>query len=58
MKAIEMIKDAVEEKTECECDHLWVVNEVYEYPADSTGKTHRLANYVCQHCGKSEIRHI
>ena len=60
MKAIEMIKDAIEEKTECECecDHQWVVKEVYECGSDSLGKARRLANYVCTHCGKMEFRHI
>lgn len=34
MKAIEMIKNAVEEdaECECECDHQWVVKEVYDCP--------------------------
>lgn len=59
MKAIEMIKNAVEEdaECECECDHLWIAKEVYECAPDSLGKHRRLVNYVCTHCGKMEFRH-
>lgn len=55
MKAIEMIKDAVEEKTEyeCKCDHEWEAKEVFEYVSD---KPKRCIKYVCAYCNATEFR--
>lgn len=63
MKAIEMIKNAIEEdaepiaEAECDCDHKWKVVEVWEYmpnPFESKQRGH----FVCELCGKSEVRDI
>lgn len=55
MKAIQMIKDAIEEETEdeCCCDHQWKADAVFEYDGNN-----RLAKYVCVHCGETEYRKV
>lgn len=58
MKAIQMIKDAIEEETECKCDHKWEAIEVFEYAPDECGKPNRCAKYVCKYCGETEFRKV
>lgn len=50
MKAIKMIKDAVEEETGCECNHDWEVKRVLEC-CDCT-------EYVCKLCGETAYRKL
>lgn len=67
MKAIDMIKNAIEEDTEpitetksedkCDCDHKWEFRERYEF-VDSFGKPIRRAKYRCEYCGKFDVRDI
>lgn len=63
MKAIKMIKDAVEEdaefiaEAECDCDHKWELVETWEHmpnPFESVRRGH----FVCKLCGKSDVRNI
>lgn len=58
MKAIEMIKNAIEEDAEakCECNHKWEAREVFECATDEFGKPNRCAKYVCAYCGETEFR--
>ena len=60
MKAIEMIKNAVEEETSCECacDHQWEAKEMYQCEPDNDGKPSCLVKYVCVHCGETEYRRV
>ena len=55
MKAIEMIKNAVEEDAEskCGCDHKWEAREVFNYDDNNC-----LARYVCVNCGETEYRKL
>jgi hypothetical protein len=61
MKAIDMIKNAIEEDTEpvaepkCECDHKWEIKEVSEY-YDFDSDYKRCVKYVCANCGAIDIR--
>lgn len=68
MKAIDMIKNAIEEdaepvkenhetETKCDCDHEWEFRERYEF-VDSLGNPIRRAKYRCAYCGKFEVRDI
>ena len=58
MKAIDMIKNAIEEETESECNcnnklscvHEWECKEVFEYPHNDKGIPNRRAMYVCRYC--------
>ena len=54
MKAIEMIKDAVEEKSECGCDHQYETKELYQCEFNNDGTPSCLAKRVCVHCGETE----
>lgn len=58
MKAIKMIKDAVEEETSCECNHDWEAREVFEYVVNDLGESKRAIKYVCKLCGETEYRKI
>lgn len=66
MKAIQMIKDAIEEDAELECDcnnklscvHEWECKEVLEYPRNDIGIPNRRALYVCRYCGAKEMRDV
>ncbi len=53
MKAIEMIKNAIEEETELKCNHKWEAREVFEYTSD---RTKRCVKYVCAYCNAAEFR--
>ena len=61
MKAIEMIKNAVEEDVEpvaepkYECDHKWEAKEVMQY-YDFDREHKRCIKYVCANCGAIDIR--
>ncbi len=65
MKAIQMIKNAVEEETEPEpkvetessCDHKWEFEQAWEYAPDENGKPNRCAKYKCIYCGKTEFKY-
>lgn len=59
MKAIEMIKNAVEEEAKCEvcCDHKWEAKEAYDCAPDAFGKRYRLVKYVCAHCGETDFKY-
>lgn len=52
MKAIQMIKDAIEEETGVECNHNWQAREVCECASDEFGKYNRYVRYVCLNCGE------
>lgn len=57
MKAIEMIKNAIEEETECGCNHQWEAKELYEgYSNEETDKPSIYIKYVCANCGETEFR--
>ena len=56
MKAINMIKDAVEEDADCECNHDWKFANVFSTGFDESGNTCTLAKYTCELCGKAEFR--
>ena len=67
MKAIQMIKNAVEEDTEpvkenpetetkCDCDHKWELKESWNY--DPYGTFNPYGKYVCVYCGKTETRKL
>lgn len=66
MKAINMIKNAIEEDTEpvaenkaetkCDCDHLWEFVEAWEYAPDENGKPNRCEKYKCIYCGETEFK--
>lgn len=57
MKAIEMIKNAVEEDAECkcECNHEWELVGTFEYTSD---RTNRCGKYMCRYCGETEFRKL
>lgn len=55
MKAINMIKDAVEEEVVLECNHDWRAREVCECMADEFGKPNRYTRYVCLNCGETKF---
>lgn len=55
MKAIEMIKNAIEEETSVECNHDWRAREVCECMPDDFGKPNRYARYVCVNCGETKF---
>lgn len=69
MKAIEMIKNAIEEdvcedtdcenndeNTDCNCNHDWVLKEYYETGSTPFGK--RRGKFVCLLCGAEYIGNI
>lgn len=64
MKAIKMIKDAVEEEacentdenSDCECNHQWALKEYYECATEPFSK--RRGKYVCLCCGAEYIGDI
>ena len=66
MKAIQMIKNAVEEDAEPEveaktetgynCDHQWEFKQAWEYAPDENGKPNCCAKYKCICCGETEFR--
>lgn len=59
MKAIEMIKNAVEEDTSCCCNHDWEAREVLDCcDANDYHKIYQCAKYVCKLCGETEFRKI
>lgn len=60
MKAIQMIKTAIEEDTECKicCDHKWELKETYNYTPDVFGKSNRRGKFVCRYCGEIDVRDI
>lgn len=53
MKAIQMIKDAVEEKADCECEHEWELSPI-EYFNEYNKKI--IKKYICKKCGDTEFR--
>ena len=61
MKAVQMIKNAIEEDAEpvaeskCECDHKWEAAEVMDY-YDFDSEYKRCVKYVCANCGAVDIR--
>lgn len=61
MKAIQMIKDSIEEGVEpvaepkCECDHKWEAKEVMQY-YDFDSEYKRCIKYVCSICGAIDVR--
>ena len=59
MKAVHMIKDAVEEETDCEvcCDHQWDLKETNEFLNDF-GEIIRCGKFVCRYCGEKETMNI
>ena len=66
MKAVQMIKNAIEEdvKPECNCNnklscvHEWECKEVFEYVPNDNGIINRRAKFVCRYCGAIEMRDI
>ena len=67
MKAIEMIKNAIEEEaeskveakieTECNCKHQWEFKQAWEDAPDENGKPNRCEKYECIYCGKTELKY-
>ena len=60
MKAIDMIRDAIEEKTEREdeCCHEWVLKEKFAYPPTEDGKQEFRGKFFCRYCGDIDMRDI
>lgn len=60
MKAINMIKDAIEEDTKCEleCCHEWELKEKFVYPLTEDGKQKFRGKFVCRYCGDIDMRDI
>lgn len=58
MKAIEMIKNAVEEeaKTECSCNHQWEAKEYFEGMSHESDRPSVYIKYECTNCGEVEFR--
>lgn len=54
MKAINMIKDAIEEETncECKCNHEWELVKTFEYTTD---RINHCGEYRCRNCGKIDF---
>ena len=63
MKAIDMIKEAIEEDTNEEnighkndCEHEWKVKAIYdEQICDAFEKPRRHYKYVCAYCGETKF---
>lgn len=59
MKAIQMIKNAIEEETSCECnhehEHEWELSQ-QEYLDVSSDKM--VKKYICKLCGETEFRAV
>ena len=55
MKAIDMIKNAIEEDTSCECNHDWEAKAVFDDITDFNIMC-RYTKYVCKLCGETEFR--
>lgn len=55
MKAINAIKDAIEENTECSCNHQWEAKELYEGYSNEDNPS-VFIKYVCVNCGETEFR--
>lgn len=57
MKAIEMIKNAIEEEAACECEHEheWELSlqEYFDVSSDKMVK-----KYICKLCGETEFRAV
>ena len=64
MKAIQMIKNAVEEDTEpvaeaeCDCNHKWKLAESYDYIPNPLDKPIHRGHFVCEYCGVGDVRDI
>lgn len=59
MKAIEMIKDAIEEETSCECNHDWEAKRVVECcDVNDYHNTYQCVERVCNLCGATEYRKV
>ena len=67
MKAIDMIKNAVEEEAEpnvesneehkSDCNHEWKLVEAWDYMSNPH-EFERHGHFVCELCGKGEVRNI
>lgn len=55
MKAIDMIKNAIEEEVSCGCNHDWEARWVFDDPTDPNIVC-KYTKYVCKICGKVEFR--
>lgn len=59
MKAIEMIKDAIEEKTDCKCNHDWEAKRVLDCcDVNDYHNMYQYTEYVCKLCGETEYRKL
>ena len=59
MKAIEMIKNAVEEETSYQCNHDWEAKRVLDCcDANDYNNIYQCTEYVCKLCGEKEYRKI
>lgn len=57
MKAIEMIKTAIEEETSCECNHDWEAKRVLECcDVNDYHNMYQCVEHVCKLCGATEYR--
>lgn len=53
MKAIDMIKAAVEEEVDCECEHEWELSSQEYFDVHNNQVTKK---YICKKCGDIEFR--
>ncbi len=59
MKAIDMIKVAIEEEVDCKCNHDWEAKEVLECcNVNDFHDMYRYTKYVCKLCGETELRKL
>lgn len=57
MKAINMIKNSIEEDTGCECNHDWEAKEIFDgCDVTDSYNINRYTKYVCKLCGKVDFR--
>lgn len=57
MKAVQMIKDAIEEEATCECEHEheW---ELYPQEYFDVSSDKMVKKYICKLCGETEFRAV
>lgn len=60
MKAIEMIKNAIEEDADCKpiCNHEWEATGTFEYGVNEASNGYQAMRYVCRLCGATDYRKI